>query len=134
MNHRAGSIQRSFGRDHHIDQIRLAIRTRGFVFVGVQGRLDFIRKFPVGDDVLADWNFSDEVQATLNPEEDEAARPDSEPNLVDVVTAAKASLDAKTPVIHDTPATNRLKLTDAMLPEIMELFQLRLDSLASAVR
>ena len=89
---------------------------------------------PIGENIVADWDFSDEVQATLNPDEDEAARPDSEPTLVDVVIAAKASLDAASPVVHDTPATKRLKLTDAMMPEITELFQTRLDSLASAVR
>ena len=89
---------------------------------------------PIGENIVADWKFSDEVQATLNPDEDEAARPDSEPNLVDVVIAAKASLDTSSPMVHDTPATKRLNLSDAMMPEIMELFQLRLDSLASAVR
>jgi HD-like signal output (HDOD) protein len=88
----------------------------------------------IGENIVANWDFSDEIQATLNPDENEAARPDSEPTLVDVVVAAKASLDAGSPQVCETPATERLKLTDAMMPEIMELFQLRVDSLASAVR
>lgn len=89
---------------------------------------------PIGENIVANWEFSDEIQATLNPAEDEAARPDSEPTLVDVVVAANDALDAGTPQVSETPATERLKLTDAMMPEILELFQLRLDSLASAVR
>ena len=82
----------------------------------------------------ANWDFSDEIQATLNPEEDEAARPDSQATFVDIVVAAKASLCEGGAQVSETPATKRLQLTDEMMPEIIELFQLRLDSLASAVR
>lgn len=89
---------------------------------------------PIGHNIVADWDFSEEVQATLNPDKDEAARPDSQPTLVDVVLAAKASLESGSTQVEQTPATERLKLTDAMMPEILELFQLRLESLASAVR
>lgn len=89
---------------------------------------------PIGQSIVADWGFSEEIQASVNPDDNESARPDSEPNLVDVVVAAKATLDADNAAVCVTPATERLKLTDAMLPEIAELFQLRLDSLASAVR
>lgn len=89
---------------------------------------------PIGENIVANWDFSDEIQATLNPDEDEAARPDNEPTLVDVVVVAKAVLDEGSPQVYETPAAKRLKLTDAMMPEIMELFQLRLDSLAAAVR
>jgi HD-like signal output (HDOD) protein len=89
---------------------------------------------PIGQNIVANWDFSDEIQATLNPNENEAARPNSEPNLVDVVIAAKATLNAGGIQACETQATERLNLTDAIMPEIMELFQLRLDSLASAVR
>ena len=89
---------------------------------------------PIGESIVTQWDFSDEIQATLNPDEDEAARPDSEATLVDVVVAAKASLNGGGVQVCETPATKRLMLTDMMMPEIMELFQLRLDSLASAVR
>ncbi len=89
---------------------------------------------PIGENIVANWDFSDEIRATLNPSEDEAARPDNDPTFVDVVLAAKAVLNAGVPQAVETPAAKRLKLTDAMMPEIMELFQLRLDSLAAAVR
>jgi HD-like signal output (HDOD) protein len=89
---------------------------------------------PIGENIVANWDFSEEIQATLNPEIDAAARPDSEPSLVDVVVAAKATLNGGGEELCETPATKRLKLKDAMMPEIGELFQLRLDSLASAVR
>lgn len=88
---------------------------------------------PIGENIVANWEFSDEIQATLNPAEDEAARPDSEATLVDIVIAAKASLSEGGAQVSETPATKRLKLTDEMMPEIMELFQLRLDTLTSAV-
>ena len=89
---------------------------------------------PIGENIVANWDFSNEIQATLNPNEDEAARPDNEPTLVDVVVAAKASLNGGGSQVYESPAARRLKLTDAMMPEIVELFQLRLDSLAAAVR
>lgn len=89
---------------------------------------------PIGENIVANWNFSNEIQATLNPDEEEAARPGSEPTLVDVLAAAKAALGGGGANVCETPATKRLKLTDEMMPEIMEAFQLRLDSLASSVR
>lgn len=89
---------------------------------------------PIGQNIVANWEFSDEIQATLNPVEGEAARPDSQPTLVDVVVAANATLNAGSSQVFETPATQRLKLTDAVMPEITELFQLKLESLASAVR
>lgn len=89
---------------------------------------------PIGENIVANWQFSEEIQATLNPDEDEAARPGSEATLVDVVIAAKASLNGDDAIVCETPATKRLMLTDKMMPEIKELFQLRLESLSSAVR
>jgi HD-like signal output (HDOD) protein len=89
---------------------------------------------PIGENIVANWNFSDEIQATLNPDENEAARPDNEPTLVDVVLAAKTWLDSGGHELCETPAMERLKLSDAVMPEILELFHLRLDSLASAIR
>ena len=88
---------------------------------------------PIGENIVANWDFSDEIQATLNPAEEEAARPDSEATLVDVVIAAKASLSGNGAPVCETPATKRLKLTDEMMPEILDLYQQRLNSLSSAV-
>lgn len=88
---------------------------------------------PIGENIVANWDFSREIQATLNPDKDEPARPDSEPNLVDVVIATRDVLDGDGTRVAETPATARLKLADTMMPEIMELFQLRLESLTSAV-
>jgi HD-like signal output (HDOD) protein len=98
-------------------------------------RQDLINEWaaPIGENIVTNWEFSEEIRATLNPAEDEAARPDNQATLVDVVFAAKASLENKGGEVCDAPASRRLKLKDEMMPEIMELYQLRIDSLASAV-
>ena len=60
-------------------------------------RQDLINEWaaPIGENIVTNWEFSEEIRATLNPAEDEAARPDNQATLVDVVFAAKASLENK---------------------------------------
>ena len=89
---------------------------------------------PIGENIVANWKFSKEIQATLNPPEEEAARTDDKITFVDVVRVAKAALSGGGAQISKSPASNRLKVNDEKMPKIMELFQLKLDSLASAVR
>lgn len=89
---------------------------------------------PIGENIVANWNFSKDIQATLNPPEQETNRADDKATLLDVVTVAKAVVAGGGAQLGESPACNRLKLNDEVLPRIMELFQLKLDSLASAVR
>lgn len=89
---------------------------------------------PIGESIVGNWNFSEEIQATLNPDEVETTRRRVEPNLADIVTTAKHSLNGGEEDWHDTEEAKRLGLTDAKLPKIMESYQEKLDSLASAVR
>lgn len=87
---------------------------------------------PIGESIVANWDFSAEIQATLNPDEADSCRR-SEPNLADVVTVARRSLNGKADTLHESAEAQRLDLTDDRLPGIMELYKSRLDSLASAV-
>jgi HD-like signal output (HDOD) protein len=89
---------------------------------------------PIGESIVANWNFSAEIQSTLNPPEDDESSAESKASLVDVVKAAKAALLDGGAQVNGSLATKRLNLDDEMMPKIMELFQLKLDSLASAVR
>ena len=89
---------------------------------------------PIGESIVANWNFSKEIQATLNPDEVETTRRRVEANLADVVTAAKLSLNGKEVQLTDSDEAKRLQLTDEIMPTIMESYQQKLDSLASAVR
>ena len=88
---------------------------------------------PVGESIVANWDFSKEIQATLNPDEVETTRRRTAPNLADVVTTAKRSLIGGEDW-HDIDEAKRLALTDEKLPAIMESYKEKLDSLASAVR
>jgi HD-like signal output (HDOD) protein len=88
---------------------------------------------PVGESIVANWGFSNEIQATLNPDEVETTRRRTTPNLADVVTTAKKSLIGGEDW-HDIDEAKRLALTDEKLPAIMESYKEKLDSLASAVR
>ena len=89
---------------------------------------------PVGESIVANWNFSDEIQASLNPDEVETTRRRTTANLADVITTAKNSLNGAEGDWYDTDEAKRLQLTEEKIPAIMELYQQKLDSLASAVR
>ena len=89
---------------------------------------------PIGESIVANWDFSEEIQATLNPDEVETTHRRSTANLADIVTAAKMSLNGQGPQLHDTAEAKRLQLTDDDMPAIMESYQQKLDSLSSAIR
>ena len=89
---------------------------------------------PIGQSIVANWNFSEEIQETLNPDEVETTRRRTTANLADVVATAKMSLNGEEEDWHDSDEAKRLELTDEKLPAIMESYQEKLDSLASAVR
>ena len=89
---------------------------------------------PIGESIVANWNFSEEIQSTLNPDEVETSRRRTTANLADVVATAKISLNGDDDGWHDTDEAKRLQLTEEKMPAIMESYQLKLDSLASAVR
>lgn len=89
---------------------------------------------PIGESIVTNWKFSEEIQATLNPDEIETTRRRVTANLADIVTTAKLSLNGDASALHDTGEAQRLGLTEEKMPAIMELYQNKLDSLASAVR
>lgn len=89
---------------------------------------------PIGESIVANWNFSEEIQATLNPDEVETTRRRTTPNLSDVVATAKGSLNGSEEDWRETDEAKRLNITDEELPAIMESYKQKLDSLAAAVR
>ncbi|MGB5720046.1 MAG: HDOD domain-containing protein [Woeseiaceae bacterium] len=89
---------------------------------------------PVGQSIVANWKFSEEIQETLNPDEVETTRRRTKANLADIVTTAKRSLGGGDEDWHETDEAKRLDLTDEKLPAIMDSYKEKLDSLASAVR
>ena len=89
---------------------------------------------PIGESIVANWGFSEEIQGTLNPDEVEKRMLDrSTANLADIVTAAKMSINGEEPDMHDTVEAKRLQLTDELMPTIRESYIQKLDSLKSAV-
>lgn len=89
---------------------------------------------PIGESIVGNWGFSKDIRATLNPEEEQNPAHRTDANLGDVVVAAKATLNGGEGQLSDTVQGRRLQLTDEKMPAIMESYQLKLDSLASAVR
>lgn len=88
---------------------------------------------PIGESIVANWNFSEEIQATLNPDEVETTRRRTEPNLADIITVAKQSLDREGADVHESDEAKRLQMTQEKMPQIMETYKHKLESLASAV-
>ncbi len=89
---------------------------------------------PIGESIVTNWNFSKDIQATLNPDEVETTHRRTTPNLADIVTTAKNSLHGGEEDWRGTAEAKRLQLTEEKLPAIMESYKEKLDSLASAVR
>jgi len=89
---------------------------------------------PIGESIVADWDFSSEIQATLNPDREERARVGQKVDLADVVIAAKEAMDDERNGICDSAEAKRLQLTEDQLPLIDDAFQQKLDSLVTAVR
>ncbi len=89
---------------------------------------------PIGENIVANWEFSDEIQATLNPGDDESARVGTAANLADVVQAARASLNGANGELAETPQAKRMQLTDDDMPAVTELYEKKLDALVAAVR
>ena len=89
---------------------------------------------PIGESIVAGWKFSQEIQESINPDKIETTHRRIAVNLADVVTTAKTSLAGRDPQFYDTAEAKRLHLTDDKMPDIKESYQLKLDSLASAIR
>lgn len=89
---------------------------------------------PIGENIVGNWDFSDEVQATLNPSDDESERVGTDANLADVVTAARASLNGANGELADMPAARRMQLTEDKMPVVMEEFERKLEGLMASVR
>lgn len=89
---------------------------------------------PIGENIVANWDFSDEIQATLNPDLEQRARQVADPDLADVVAAAKASLNGANDEMFDTPEAKRLQLNDQNMPKVMEQYEQKLIAVASAVK
>ena len=89
---------------------------------------------PIGENIVGNWDFSDDVQATLNPADNDSARVGTDANLADVVTAAKASLNGASGELSDMPAARRMQLTEDKMPSVMEEYEQKLEALMSSVR
>jgi len=88
---------------------------------------------PIGENIVANWAFSDEIQSTMNPDPDERARHVGDANLADVIVAAKSSISGADEQLYETPEAKRLQLTEENMPTVMELFEQKLVAVASAV-
>ncbi|MDJ0701603.1 MAG: HDOD domain-containing protein [Woeseiaceae bacterium] len=89
---------------------------------------------PIGESIVTNWEFSDDIRESVNPDQDEDARRGTKVNLADVVIAAKTMLDEKEVEVTSTPEGRRLALSEEQLPLLSEAYQQKLDSLVSSVR
>ncbi len=89
---------------------------------------------PIGQSIVANWDFSEEIQGSINPDEVETGRRRVAPNLADIVTTAKTFLHGGEFELAETPEIKRLQLTDEQVPHIMESYNEKLTSLASMLR
>jgi HD-like signal output (HDOD) protein len=90
---------------------------------------------PIGESIVQNWKFSAEIQATLNPDEVETTRRRTEPNLADIIIAAKLALNGggQEFELQETRETQRLQLTPEQMPGIVGSYKEKLNSLSAAV-
>jgi HD-like signal output (HDOD) protein len=89
---------------------------------------------PIGESIVANWNFSDDIKGTLNPDEDGSRTFCDDADLADVVIVAKASLLDDTAEVFEMIQGKRLNISEEKMPEIVESYKLKLGTLAAAVR
>lgn len=89
---------------------------------------------PIGESIVTNWGFSKEIRSTINPNEAEEEHRRYDANLADVVGAAKTLFNGHELELGESDEIKRLKLTDDKMPKIRELYQTKIDSLASSVR
>jgi HD-like signal output (HDOD) protein len=90
---------------------------------------------PIGECIVSNWDFPADIRDTLNPDQDEATRRGTPPNLADVVVAANMAIDDENrSALVETPEAKRLQLTEDQVPLVNDAYQQKLDVLVSAVR
>ena len=88
---------------------------------------------PIGESIVANWDFPDEIVKTMNPTDDseEVYRPEA--NLADVVTTARLSLSGDESDWQDSAGAKRLNLDPKKMASIIDLYEQRLESLTTAL-
>jgi HD-like signal output (HDOD) protein len=89
---------------------------------------------PIGESIVSNWDFSEEIQKTLNPNKDEPMTHREEANLADVIATAKLSLAGDDLNWPETAAAKRLHLTPQKMAVIIDSYQQRIDSLTTLLR
>jgi HD-like signal output (HDOD) protein len=88
---------------------------------------------PISESIVANWDFPDEIVATMNPTSESAASYREEANLADVVTTARLSLSGDETDWHESVGAKRLQLDTSKMASIIDMYEQRLESLTTAL-
>lgn len=101
-----------------------------------EARKAFVEEWapPIGESVVSNWGFAEEIQKTLNPRKDEPMTHREEANLSDIIVTAKASLAGEELDWPDSPEAKRLGLTPQKMATIIDSYQKRIESLTTILR
>jgi len=89
---------------------------------------------PIGKSIVENWEFSAEIQESIDPDIDETtARRRLKPTLADVVCIAKQSMNGERERLPDIAGAHRIEITADRVPGIFDLYKGKLDSIASAL-
>ena len=100
-----------------------------------EARQDLIDEWaaPIGESIVANWDFPEEIVRTLNPSVDDTMARRGDVTLVDVVTIAKLSLDGDETEWQDSMLAKRLTLDAKTMAAVIDLYEQRLESLTTAL-
>lgn len=88
---------------------------------------------PIGESIVANWDFDEEIQRTLNPDAGEQERYRGKARLADVVITAKRSLAGEDLNWTDSAEAKRLGLTPQLMTDVIESYEQRIASLTAAL-
>ena len=88
---------------------------------------------PVGESIVANWGFPEEIQSTVNPDVDEAGFSTDAATLVDVVIAARQALETSPPEFRPGPVVERLGIDCAATEDLLTRYEAKFKALNSSM-
>ncbi len=99
-----------------------------------ESRADLIADWegPIGESIVSNWEFPDEIVATFNPDSD-TQQHRRVAILMDAIVCAKRSLGENSVIHESSMELSRLKIEEDQFDSVIENYKIKLDTLTSAL-
>ncbi|MEM7277583.1 MAG: HDOD domain-containing protein [Pseudomonadota bacterium] len=99
-----------------------------------EARADLIADWegPIGESIVANWDFPEEIVATFNPDSD-CQQNRHVAILTDAIVCARRSLGESSVILESSLELSRLKIEENQFDSVIENYKIKLDTLTSAL-